>query len=691
MATISSISAARKRKGSRGFHPLNVFATRESGILERNGSWLAEPANAKLIADQIAPGFTPDSRFDLANFGGKTVTDLVVQAFYVSSKDKTWAASDSNSIDTAMGKAFADWRLNSVVGQYFSQPITTTFKPSSTIENDQDKYEQTDVEDLVKAQYTNGNFAGDFGNTLFCLMLAPGIELLDSSGDDSFSGLGGYHGSVDIARTSGTGTDRVYYAAGVYSQAISSTVTNGINVFSDSWKNVVATFYHEINEMRTDADVELATSTTSSLLGWYSTDFGEIGDIPITEAGTDLTEVILEVNLADGGGTVPVQLLYSNMDHGPSLGLNNGDLLREANGAIWVVFGGARFHVPDVPTLERLYGGTPIIQVATGGVNWLSQVPVDGTLLREENGAIWVVFGGAIFHVPDPPTLARLYGGRPIGQLWDGGPEALSTIPVDSTLLREENGAIWVVFGGAIFHVPDPPTLARLYGGKPIGQLWDGGPEALSTIPVDGALLREENGAIWVIFGGARFHVPDPPTLARLYGGRPIGQLWDGGPEALSTIPVDGTLLREENGAIWVVFGGAIFHVPDPPTLARLYGGKPIGQLWDGGPEALSTIPFDGTLLREENGAIWVIFGGARFHVPDPPTLARLYGDRPIDQLWDGGPEILGTIPADGTLLREESSTQVYVIQGGSKVAIQPPYPGTVYVVWDGALEQIPG
>ena len=47
---------------------------------------------------------------------------------------------------------------------------------------------------------------------------------------------------------------------------------------------------------------------------------------------------------------------------------------------------------------------------------------------------------------------------------------------------------------------------------------------------------------------------------------------------------MDGTLLREENGAIWVVFGGARFHVPDMATLNRLYGGKPVSQLWDGGP-----------------------------------------------------------------------------------------------------------
>src|SRR5271157_2431844 len=384
MATQTLNSQSSKHTRARGFRAWNVAATKESGAWAENQRWLAEPGNAKLIDDQIAPGFKPDKKYDLAYFGGKTVSNLTVQVFYVSSNDKAWAASDTASIDSAFSKAFADWRLTTVVSQYFQQPITTSFHQSAALANNLDTYQQTDVEDLVTAQYKAGTIAGDFPNTVFCLLLAPGIRLYDSSGDDSYNGLGGYHGSVDIARASGTGTDRVYYAVGVYSQQISSNTTNGINVFSESWKNVVATFYHEINEMRTDADVEDATSNNSTVLGWYSTNYGEIGDIPITEAGSNLGEVVQDVNLADGSGTVPVQLLYSNMDHGPSFGLDNGALLREANGAIWVVFGGARFHVPDMPTLNRLYRGKPVINVATGGVNGLATTPVDGTLLREE-------------------------------------------------------------------------------------------------------------------------------------------------------------------------------------------------------------------------------------------------------------------------------------------------------------------
>ena len=110
----------------------------------------------------------------------------------------------------------------------------------------------------------------------------------------------------------------VYYAVGVYSQS-SGGVTNGIVAFDQPWKNVVATFYHEINEWRTDADVENATgSNVNGILGWYAQQYGEIGDIPITQAGGNLSEVFVEVTLAAGSGTVPIQLMYSNYDHGPA-------------------------------------------------------------------------------------------------------------------------------------------------------------------------------------------------------------------------------------------------------------------------------------------------------------------------------------------------------------------------------------
>ena len=136
------------------------------------------------------------------------------------------------------------------------------------------------------------------------------LKLEDDEDADSRHGLGGYHGSTHVNGTT------VYYAVGVYSEH-----GNGIPAFSQSWKNVVATFYHELNEARTDPDVEDANRTGDlSKVGWYANveHGGEIGDIPMNEAGAHLSLVFKEVDLADGSGAVPVQLMWSNKDDGPA-------------------------------------------------------------------------------------------------------------------------------------------------------------------------------------------------------------------------------------------------------------------------------------------------------------------------------------------------------------------------------------
>jgi hypothetical protein len=103
----------------------------------------------------------------------------------------------------------------------------------------------------------------------------------------------------------------------VFSERLAGGKVNGIPVFDASWKNVVATFYHELNEARTDADVEEANRTGDvTLVGWTSRQGEECGDFPVFEANP-LTKVFQEVRLTNGNGTVPIQFQYSNAVHGP--------------------------------------------------------------------------------------------------------------------------------------------------------------------------------------------------------------------------------------------------------------------------------------------------------------------------------------------------------------------------------------
>ena len=227
---------------------------------------------------------------------------------------------------------------------------TTTIKPSVP-----PHYRRTPLVGYTPKTVTRGdiqNYAAylhqqgflqayDLKNTVFNFLLPPGtvltadsgaanaqretsnaqtIETLDivpkDDGVDSVKGLGGYHGSVVTADGG-----RIYFSADVYSQRFANGATNGIPVFNEPWKNVVATLYHQLVEARTDPDVEDAIQKSSDLntgryLGWVSDTGREIGDFPI-HANVPITSVIREVPLADGSATVPVQLPYSNFVHGP--------------------------------------------------------------------------------------------------------------------------------------------------------------------------------------------------------------------------------------------------------------------------------------------------------------------------------------------------------------------------------------
>jgi hypothetical protein len=158
-------------------------------------------------------------------------------------------------------------------------------------------------------------------------------QVIPHDEEDSTQGLGGYHGSVHVGAAPQT---TLYYAVGVFSEQLPDGTTNGIPVFDQPWKNVVATFYHELNEARTDADVEDAIRAGNdpnavSFLGWTSQQGEECGDFPVFEANP-LTLVFQEVPLTNGSGTVPVQFQYSDAVHGPEGPTPNPETLSQVAG-----------------------------------------------------------------------------------------------------------------------------------------------------------------------------------------------------------------------------------------------------------------------------------------------------------------------------------------------------------------------
>ncbi len=308
-----SVAATRQRRFTRvTYHPASEVAEHYR----------------RLRREAIDPAFAPSQKLDLKNYGGRTIAALTFTNVYLGK----WAAADVKHIDHALAAAMADPDLNNVIAQYFPNgKVSSTFVPSRKLAGPVPSHVYKDtIEGFVAGLDTSGGLAGlDLTNTVVCFMLPKGCVLVDGSssgkeekskldvGDpadeqvDSKHGLGGYHGSVHVRR--GSKRDTVYYAVGVYSQG-----SNGIDAFGVPWKNICATFYHELQEARTDADVEDASdSGIDRKLGWYSPKGGEIGDIPMDEAGPDLSTVMKEVPLADGSGTVPIQLMWSNAVHGP--------------------------------------------------------------------------------------------------------------------------------------------------------------------------------------------------------------------------------------------------------------------------------------------------------------------------------------------------------------------------------------
>jgi hypothetical protein len=290
-------------------------------------------------------GIPATPQHDLIFRGGKTIARLSYVNFYVT--PGAWDAGDRQNIDRALNDAMTDVKLNAVIAQYFAgQNVTTHFAGARELNIPQpDTVSRGDVEQWV-GQLRAGNQLGgnDLASTVFNFLLPPGTVLTtddapanaaagaaaqnavaQGNGQDrgaladrdedekasSVEGLGGYHGSVLL------GTEKIYYAVGVFSQELPDGTTNGIVAFNQPWKNVVATFYHELCEARTDADVEEANDKgDDTLIGWTSAQGEECGDFPVFEDST-LRHVFAEIALANNQGTVPVQFQYSNRVHGP--------------------------------------------------------------------------------------------------------------------------------------------------------------------------------------------------------------------------------------------------------------------------------------------------------------------------------------------------------------------------------------
>ena len=325
----------------------------------------------------LASGLHASPAHNLRFRGGRTLQTLTYVNLYVGGS-AVWSTTDVQSIDRALNAAMSDTRLNTVINQYFQdKPVSTIVPPSQMLAGPAPKkVSRASMDSLVRKYVVAAGRLNQFDpkNTVFNFLLPSGVVLTTDGGpkasteemvstapsvttqttirsgdavttitvtttsadaskpdgdgedddgkgggvlggdpddaDSSLAGLGGYHGSVHAAGAV------IYFAVGVYSQTRSNGTENGIVAFDEPWKNVVATFYHELQEARTDPDVEDAIRTNNdNFIGWNSSQGEEIGDFPVFEANP-LQKVFKEIPLVKGG-TAPIQLMYSNRVNGP--------------------------------------------------------------------------------------------------------------------------------------------------------------------------------------------------------------------------------------------------------------------------------------------------------------------------------------------------------------------------------------
>jgi hypothetical protein len=151
----------------------------------------------------------------------------------------------------------------------------------------------------------------------------------------------------------------------------------------------------------------------------------------------------------------------------------------------------------------------------------------------------------------------------------------------------------------------------------------------------------------------------------------------------------DGTLMRNGAGTgVSVVYGGTDFAadpgylgvmavdtsaataraILEPDRRALLGGLGAIDRQLLAGAIAftpLPPIPADFTLVREWNRPeVYVVYGGAKFRIPDPATLFSLGFDWSMVRVIPaGGTSKLLDMPIDRTLLKEQNDPRVFVVE----------------------------
>jgi hypothetical protein len=127
----------------------------------------------------------------------------------------------------------------------------------------------------------------------------------------------------------------------------------------------------------------------------------------------------------------------------------------------------------------------------------------------------------------------------------------------------------------------------------------------------------------------------------------------------------DLTLMRDPaSGHFSLVVGGTDFAIA--PNFVQFLGALGVSPNFAVPSTPLPPSPVDFTLVTElfRRNEIYVVFGGARFRITDLAVLSSLgFSANQVRTLPPGGFAKLHKYPFDGTFLREQNSSKVYLVE----------------------------
>jgi hypothetical protein len=295
----------------------------------------------------------------------------------------------------------------------------------------------------------------------------------------------------------------------------------------------------------------------------------------------------------------------------------------DGDAGVYIVVGCVKNVMPDLTTLEALFGRAGLDEVVTVPQTLIDALPSGpmasaplrrpGTLLKGSGPEVrWVTYMGGSLSIPGGEVLdsyCRFGAGRVPDEVDDAEfaaypvnamlPPSASNcaaeqppIVLDGEIFRVLTGSeIYLSQRGRAFLIPDAETLAACTGANPgVVRILDREPAlrsggALPSVNVypfmhgDRPVRSESNPAVFAVVGCARSLVPDPETFFTVFG--PSGATrTEVVPDAvMAQLPgaavvrlplrLPGTLIRTATNAEirWVTFVGGALSVPNTDVL----------------------------------------------------------------------------------------------------------------------------